>query len=88
MREHTVESVTAKAKQIVVDVMDKGISPTTGEKLKPDTTFTDLQADSLDQIDIIMALEDEFEIEISDREGNELQTFGAIVDLLKRKLVI
>lgn len=46
----------------------------------------DLGADSLDMVEILMALEDEFEIEIPDYEVEEAKTVGQVLAYLKRRL--
>ncbi|MCK5785953.1 MAG: acyl carrier protein [Candidatus Sabulitectum sp.] len=45
----------------------------------------DLGADSLDMVDLMMDLEDTFNLKISDEEGNTLQTVGSVVAFLKTK---
>ena len=48
-----------------------------------DKTFsTDLGADSLDHVEIIMALEDEFEIEIPDVDAEKLKTVQLVLDYI------
>ena len=46
----------------------------------------DLAATSLDVVETIMSLEDEFGIEISDRDAEHLQTVGDVVALIRTKL--
>lgn len=46
---------------------------------------SDLGATSLDMVETIMALEDEFDIEISDRDTETLQTVGDVIALVKTK---
>ena len=51
--------------------------------------ITDLQADSLDQVELVMAFEDQFEIEITDEEVTELGSNPSIMDIvmfLKKKI--
>ena len=43
----------------------------------------DLGADSLDQIDLVKAIEEEFELEITDDDAEKIQTVGQIVDYVK-----
>lgn len=51
-----------------------------------DTSFKDdLGADSLDLFELVMALEDEYSIEIPAEELQELTTVGAVIDYLKSK---
>lgn len=46
---------------------------------------SDLGATSIDMVETIMALEDEFDIEISDRDTETLQTVGDVIALVKTK---
>jgi acyl carrier protein len=46
----------------------------------------DLGADSLDKIEVIMSVEEEFGIEIFDDEGDRIFTFGELVNYLERKV--
>jgi acyl carrier protein len=46
----------------------------------------DLEADSLDLVELIMAFEDEFDAEISDDEAQQIKTVGQAVDYLKQRL--
>ena len=45
----------------------------------------DLDADSVDLMEFILTLEDEFNIEISDEEIDQLQSVGDVVEVVKRK---
>lgn len=55
------------------------------ENLNEDTSFRDeLNADSLDFIELIMALEDEFELEIEDEEVDSIKTIGDALDYIKK----
>ncbi|WP_420106530.1 acyl carrier protein [Herbaspirillum huttiense] len=54
------------------------------EKVQEDTRFEeDLDADSLDCIEVIMGLEDEFEIEISDDDADKIKTVRQAIDYVK-----
>ncbi len=46
----------------------------------------DLEADSLDAVEIIMAIEDEFEIEIPDEDAEKFQTVGDLVRYVEDKI--
>ncbi|MDR4495241.1 MAG: acyl carrier protein [Nitrospirales bacterium] len=52
----------------------------------PEAKFVeDLGADSLDTVELVMALEEEFEIEIPDEDAEKIQTVGAAIDFIKEK---
>ena len=55
-------------------------------EIHPETNFKDdLGADSLDLLELVMALEDEYSVEIPAEELQELTTVGAVMDYLKNK---
>jgi acyl carrier protein len=57
------------------------------DKVTPEARFReDLEADSLDLVELIMAMEDEFGGEISDEEAQQLKTVGQAVDYLKQRM--
>jgi len=57
------------------------------DRITEAATFeSDLAATSLDMVETVMSLEDEFRIEISDREAEKLQTVGDVISLLRGKL--
>ena len=54
------------------------------ESIKLDTSFIDdLGADSLDIVELIMALEEEFDTEIPDSDAEKVVTVGDVVDYIK-----
>lgn len=73
------DEVFDKVKVIIVDLL--GVDE---EKVTTEARFReDLEADSLDLVELIMALEDEFGGEISDEEAQEITTVGEAVSYLK-----
>lgn len=46
----------------------------------------DLDADSLDAVELIMNIEDEFNIQISDEEATDIKTVGQLVDFIDQKI--
>jgi acyl carrier protein len=54
-------------------------------KVTLETTFDELDADSLDVVELIMALEDEFDIEIPDEDAEKIKTVGDAVEYIKEK---
>ena len=56
------------------------------ETITPDTSFKDdLGADSLDLFELVMALEDEYSIEITSEDLAELNTVGDVIEYMKNK---
>lgn len=66
-----------KVKHIIADKL--GISE--GE-IKMETTFEDLGADSLDIVELIMAIEEEYDIQVSDEEAERAQSVGDVVNYI------
>lgn len=57
-----------------------------GQIFSVDDNFSDLGADSLDAVELIMAIEDEFKIEITDEEAQSCINTSAIIALVSSKL--
>ncbi|MFO7260084.1 MAG: acyl carrier protein [bacterium] len=73
------DSIEAKVKEIIINEL--GVEP---EKVTPEASFVeDLGADSLDTVELVMAFEEEFGIEIPDEEAEQLQTVGDAIRYLK-----
>lgn len=57
------------------------------EEVVPEASFVDdLGADSLDIVELVMAMEEEFDIEIPDEDAEKIQTIGDAISYLKEKL--
>ena len=57
------------------------------EQVKRETSFTeDLGADSLDIVEMVMELEEEFEITIPDEQAEKIKTVGEAIDYIEREL--
>ncbi|PHS32055.1 MAG: acyl carrier protein [Alkaliphilus sp.] len=55
-------------------------------KVKPETSLVkDLEADSLDAVEIIMSIEDEFDVEIPDEDAEQFNNIGDILNYVKAK---
>ncbi len=54
--------------------------------LKPTATFQDMKADSLDMVQVLVALEDEFGIEIPDEDAQNFKAFGDFVSYVEKKV--
>lgn len=73
-----------KFRGIVVDQL--GVEP---ELVMPEASFVeDLNADSLDLVELIMAFEEEYSMEISDEDAAKIQTVGQAWDYVQEKLGI
>lgn len=73
-----------RVKKIVVDQLEVK-DP---NEVKPEANFAnDLQADSLDTVELVMALEEEFDIEIPDEAAEGITTVQACVDFISSKVV-
>lgn len=78
MAEMNEQEIFEKVKAIIVEQL--GVD---AEEITADTSFEDLNADSLDIVELIMSLEEEFDMEIPDEEAEKLQRVGAVVDYIK-----
>ncbi len=72
-------SVEEKVKEIVVEQL--GVS---ADEVTPGAKFVDdLGADSLDLTELIMAMEEEFDIEIEDEQAQQIRTVQDAIDFIK-----
>jgi acyl carrier protein len=79
-RIHKVASVQDRVIEIVASQL--GVSK---EKITPETSFiNDLGADSLDTVELVMELEEEFEINIPDDAAEKIQTVGQAVEFIEK----
>ena len=75
------DELMQKITKVIVDKL--GV---TEDKVKPEAAFAeDLGADSLDQVELVMSLEDEFDIEIPDEEAEKLKKVGDVIAYVKSK---
>ncbi len=80
LREASV-SISPKVKEIIVEQL--GVDP---EKVKPEASFIDdLGADSLDIVELVMAMEEEFDLEIPDEDAEKLKTVNDVASYLSKK---
>ncbi len=75
---HTEEQIFDKVVGIVSEQM--GVDKS---EIKKETSFVnDLNADSLDTVELVMEFEDEFDMSIPDEEAEKIQTVGAAVEFI------
>ena len=77
----TQEDVFEKLKSIVADKLGVDIVEVTKES----NIAKDLDADSLDQVELVMEVEKEFDIQILDDEAEKIKTVGQAFDLIIKK---
>ena len=74
-------SIEQKVKELVVEQL--GVS---AEEVKPESSFVEsLGADSLDLTELIMAMEEEFDIEIDDEDAQKIATVQDAINYIKSK---
>jgi len=74
-------SLEEKVRDIIVDKL--GVA---ADKVKPDAHFIDdLGADSLDTVELVMAFEEEFNVEIPDDDAQQITTVKSAVEYLSKK---
>ena len=78
-----MSSVEERVKKIVVEQLGVGEDQVTSEASFVD----DLGADSLDTVELVMALEEEFETEIPDEEAEKITTVQQAIDYVNDKSV-
>lgn len=75
------KSIEERVKKIIVDQL--GVKP---EQVTPDAKFIeDLGADSLDTVELVMALEEEFGNEIPDEQAEKLQSVGDVIKYVEEQ---
>ena len=79
-----MEEVQSKLQEIVMDRLNAE-----EDQIKPEASFVeDLGADSLDIVELIMGIEEEFDIEIPDEDAEKLTTVGEAMEYVKTKLAV
>ena len=75
------DNTAAKVKEIIINEL--GVDP---GKVTPEASFVDdLGADSLDTVELVMAFEEEFTIDIPDEEAEQLRTVGEAVAYIEKQ---
>jgi acyl carrier protein len=76
------QELFARFRKCAVDVLSVD-----ADKVVPEASFADdLDADSLDLVELVMALEEEFDVEVPEEELAEVKTVGQAYDLVVGKL--
>jgi acyl carrier protein len=73
-------SIEEKVKKIITEQLN-----VSEEDVVPEASFVDdLGADSLDQVELIMAMEEEFDLSISDEDAEKIATVQNAIDFIKK----
>lgn len=74
------KSIEDSVKDIIVDQL--GVN---ADQVNPQAKFVeDLGADSLDTVELVMAFEEEFDVEVPDEEAEKLQSVGDVIDYITK----
>jgi acyl carrier protein len=74
----STSAIENKVKGIIADQLGVG-----EDEIKPESSFIeDLGADSLDIVELVMAMEEEFEVEIPDEEAENIKTVGDAINYI------
>jgi len=77
-----MSDLEAKVKQVIIDKL--GVN---ADQVVPEASFVeDLGADSLDTVELVMAFEDEFNIEIPDEDAEKMKSVGDAMKYLEGKV--
>ena len=71
-----------KGIELIVEQLDADVKNISND----DSFMDDLGADSLDTVELIMAFEEEFDIEIPDEDAEKIRTVGDVIEYLEDKL--
>lgn len=78
----TRDEIAGKVKNIIVEQL--GVN---AEEVKEESSFIDdLGADSLDTVELVMALEEEFGAEIPDEDAEKLRSVGEAINYIEQKV--
>lgn len=76
------EDIATKVKAIIAESLGVDINEVTENA----SFVNDLGADSLDTVELVMTLEEQFGVEIPDEDAEKIQTVGQAIDYIKTKL--
>ena len=79
----SVDEVDVKAIETkVIDIISEQMGVDKSEITRNTSFINDLNADSLDTVELVMEFEDEFDMSIPDEEAEKIQTVGAAIDYI------
>ena len=79
----SVDEIDAQAiESKVIDIISEQMGVEKSEITRETSFINDLNADSLDTVELVMEFEDEFDMSIPDEEAEKIQTVGAAIDYI------
>ncbi len=75
---------TAEIEEKVIQIVSEQMSADKGEISRKTSFVNDLNADSLDTVELVMELEDEFDLTIPDEDAEKLKTVGEAIDFIQK----
>ena len=75
---------TAEIEEKVIQIVSEQMSVDKGEIARETSFVNDLNADSLDTVELVMELEDEFDLTIPDEDAEKLKTVGEAIDYIQK----
>ncbi len=81
----SADQLDAKAiEKKIVEIISEQMGADKTEIARETSFINDLNADSLDTVELVMEFEDEFDISIPDEEAEKIQTVGAAIDYITK----
>jgi acyl carrier protein len=78
-----VTTVPEEIEEKVIEIVSEQMGVDKSEITRETSFVNDLNADSLDTVELVMEFEDEFELSIPDEEAEKIQTVGQAIDYIK-----
>ncbi len=75
--------MTDEIEEKVIEIVSEQMGVDKSEITRETSFVNDLNADSLDTVELVMEFEDEFEMSIPDEEAENIQTVGQAIDYIK-----
>ncbi len=77
-------TVAEETEEKVIEIVAEQMGVDKSEVTRETSFVNDLNADSLDTVELVMEFEDEFELSIPDEEAEKIQTVGQAIDYIKQ----
>ncbi len=69
----------------VINIVSEQLDSPKSDISRENSFVDDLKADSLDIVELVMALEDEFDVKIPDEDYDKIKTVGDVIDYIEEK---